>query len=122
MEKDENLMFVLALYEDGSWQRYRDCKEGYVMLVDLGRGRNTIMSNPESTFNAEFQFGHYWEKSSEHLTGDYVIVDDDYVVHMSIKATNNDFNMLKDRYYHGLILCHERGFTYYDKDGKFYNI
>lgn len=120
--KEKDLIFCYALYEDGHWERYRDCKDGYIMIVDLGRGRNTIMTNPATT-NAVFEFGHYWEEyMDEGNGGEWVIVDDDFVVWVHENVNNETYRSLIDGEINGLLWHHEKGLTYMDKKGNFENL
>jgi len=122
VQLDENLIFPLALYEDGSFQKGRDIDEGFIMLIDLGRHRNTIMSNPLTTPNAIQAFGHYWEKFEPNSKGEDIVIDDDFVVHHGVKAKEEDYQSVLDGDFAGIIKQYHGGFTYMDKKGNFVNI
>lgn len=119
---DDNLIFVLALYEDGSFQRGNIVDKGFVMLIDIGRWRNTIMSNPKTTPDAIYAYGYYWEKYDRTNEGDYMVIDDDFIVHHGVQATNEDFKAVQNNEYAGILLEGEGSFTYMNRKGDFFNI
>jgi hypothetical protein len=122
IELHKDLFFTLALYEDGSFQKGKTVDEGFVMLIDLGRKRNTIMSNPTTTPNAINAYGYYWEEFEWQTAGDDIVIDDDFIVHYNVKAVEEDYENVKDGIYSGIIKQYEGGFTYMDKNGNFENI
>lgn len=114
---DRNLLFILALYEDGSFQKGTEIDDGFVMLIDLGKWRNTIMSNPNSTPDAIKAYGYHWEEFTPSSEGTDLIVDDDFVVHHGVKATEEDFENVKEGLYAYISI--ESPFFYMDRKGDF---
>lgn len=98
---DNNLISanILALYANGEFSTTENLKDDWVMLIDIGRHLNTIMSNPNTTPDAIKRFGLYWERYAYPTwEGDYLIVDEDWVVHHGVKATEEDFDSVNEGY------------------------
>lgn len=108
---------IFALYGDGSFSTTLNLKDDWVMLIDIGRWLNTIMTNPHTTPDTQLRFGLHWEKYEPEMTGTMLIVDDDWVVHQSTNATQEDYDSVKDGTFGGIMEMTSR--HYMTKEGEF---
>lgn len=107
---DKNLISqnIYALYEDGEFTTTANLKEGWIMLIDIGRWRHTIMTNPRTTPDALNWCGLFWESHAPVGDGTYLIIDDDWMVHQSIKPSGEDFENIVNGTFYGLMEMEER--------------
>lgn len=69
---------IFALYEDGEFSTTQNLRDEWVMLIDIGRHRHTIMTNSKTTIDAIELFGQFWIKHDAQYTGTYLVINDDW--------------------------------------------
>lgn len=110
---------IYALYEGGEFTTTEEgkLKDNWIMLIDIGRGQHTSMLNGNLPFPAKEFCGQLWEKSQEPYTGEYLVIDDDFMVWKATAVTEEDFNNVRDGIYSGILCMPNR--CYYTKSGEF---
>lgn len=98
---------IYALYAGGEFSTTENLRDGWIMLIDIGRHRHTIMTNPRTTKAVEF-FGQLWENHPVPYEGTYMVIDDDWMVHQSVVVTEEDFNNVKEGLYSGIMEMRSR--------------
>lgn len=110
---------IYALYEGGDFSTTENLRDGWIMLIDIGRYRHTIMTNSKTTDALEF-CGQLWEKHSVPYEGTYMVIDDDWMVHQSVAVTEEDFINVKEGLYGGIMEMTSR--TYMNEKEEFKRI
>jgi len=116
---DENLKSVniYALYENGEFQHTKNLKDDWIMLIDIGRHLHTIMTNPRTTPDAIERYGLFWHRHTPEYSGTFLIIDDEWDVHQSVKPTEQDFECVKDGSFGGILSMENR--CYMNRQGEF---
>jgi hypothetical protein len=107
---------IWAVYPGGEMSTTMNLKEGWVMLIDIGRGRNTITSNPTTTPAINFA-GQKWEMFNHKMDGGFLVVDDDMAVFYETMVSDEDFEAVKAGDFYAIISLENR--CYMNKNGEF---
>lgn len=111
---------IFALYENGEFQTTNHIRDGWIMLIDIGRHRHTIVK-PEKGIIIEPRrmqiWGQLWRNHNVEHTDTYLVVDNDYMVHQSVRVTQYHFDKIKAGTCLGVLEMEAR--FYLKKDGDF---
>ncbi len=108
---------IYALYKDGEFTTTKNLKKGWMMLIDIGRHRCTIVQNMKKHSEVIEFHGEMWKKSKVPYDGTYLIIDHEWNVCQSIKVTESDFANVKSGYGKGIMEMVGR--NYMNKAGEF---
>jgi hypothetical protein len=113
---------IFALYENGEFQTTKHLRDGWLMLIDIGRHRHTIVNieTTEAPIALTQQWGQLWRDHDAKYTGTMLVVDDKFRVHQSIVAKEQDYINVKNGTFGGIMEMTER--FYMLRDGKFENM
>lgn len=110
---------IFALYENGEFQTTNHIRDGWIMLIDIGRHRHTLVKSETAIVidPPTQQWGQLWRSHDAEYTDTYLFVDKDYMVHQSVKVTQEHFDKVKNGTYMGILEMTER--FYMLQDGEF---
>jgi len=108
---------IYALYEGGEFSTTNNLQDGWIMLIDIGRHRHTPVSNYSTSHDAIDFMGEKWLKSNVPYEGEYLVIDDEWNVHQSVKASEDYFGAVSKGEFGGIMCMTNR--CYYNKKGEF---